>query len=86
MLMKIILWFLSLFGYRKEAAAVEAYQSEAQKEHDEAQAKIDSQALEIDHATTQQQAEVDTLPDDALNDRIDELCGTASAHNQRLDK
>lgn len=72
MLMKILLWFLGLFGYQKEAAAVAAYQAEGRKEEAEAAAELAAQeerveAQEVrDHETVASASDPDAAVDAEL--------------------
>lgn len=52
MIVKIILWVLGLFGYRKEAAAVAAYQAEGEKETAQA---VEKKVAEIQQIQTRVQ-------------------------------
>jgi|GEM_PF-2395136 hypothetical protein len=53
---KLLLWLLGLFGYRKEEAAVAAYQAEGQKEE---AAAVEEKAHEIQEIQARVQARED---------------------------
>ncbi|MGA7886353.1 MAG: hypothetical protein WCA44_11480 [Acidobacteriaceae bacterium] len=82
MITKLILWFLGLFGYGKEAAAVAAYQAEDLKEQAAAVAAVQEREGKIDAAVAEKKAEVAAGPDAGLDAELDGVLDAGERANR----
>ena len=76
----LILWILRLLGFRKEVAAVEAYQAEAQKERQEAQEQTRQYIQEVAHEVEQEKQRVADADPADLDAEFERLRQRADQH------